>query len=180
MTPEEQAVIDAAIVWRSARTAGDVQAGESAVWDATDALMATRDRCTCDPLLKMYCERQGCLGGSGLTEWHPATFADVLAGDRIKLGQDEATVLRCNLGTWHADTSDAWRPRAWGHTELRMELDVVPGLKQYPPGTACEILCTPERLSVLRMGQAFPLSVVLSRPEILEEIPRLGRGMDPL
>lgn len=157
MTPEEGAVIEAALVAVTARSdRRDYRI--DLLMEAAGALLAARAK----------------------PEWHPATFMHVLAGDRIRLGQDEATVLRCNLGIWHADTSDAWRPKAWTHTELRMELDVVPGFQQYPPGTACEILCTPLRLAVLRMGQAFPGSTVIGRPEGIDELPRIGRGMDPL
>jgi len=93
--------------------------------------------------------------------WHPATLGAALAGDRIRIGEEETDVIRCSLGTWHADTSDAWRPKAWEHVELRMELTAVPGFVQYPPATPCEILCSPERAAILRWENAFPGSKVI-------------------
>jgi len=150
MTPEERAVIDAAIAAHCTNGTTSL-VGCAPEWCGGSGL---------DPC-KLYNAVAHLLTARVAPEWHPATFADVLAGDRIRLGQDEATVLRCNLGTWHADTSDAWRPVAWTHIELRMELDVVPGFQRYPPGTPCEILCTPERLAVLRLSRAFPGSTVI-------------------
>ena len=95
-------------------------------------------------------------------EWVTATFRDCLAGDRIRLGQEETDVIRCSSGIWHVDTSDAWRPRAWEHLELRMDLAANPGFQQYPPNTPCEILCTPARAALLTLQSAFPGSTVIS------------------
>lgn len=85
--------------------------------------------------------------------WVRTTMRHCLGGDRIRLGQEETDVLRCTLGVWHADTRDSWRPKAWEHIELRMQLAAVPGLQQYPPNTPVEILCTPERAAVLALSE---------------------------
>lgn len=103
-------------------------------------------------------------------EWAPATLAQCLAGDHIRIGTDETDVVRCSSGIWHADSSDAWRPKKWNHLELRMELAANPkqpgversGFCEYPPNLPCEILCTPERKVVLLLQSAFSGSAVIS------------------
>lgn len=159
MTPEEKAVLEAAI-------AAHCSGGTTSLTDCAPESCGGSHLDPCDlhaaVRLLLAARRRGVLDAGMPSAWYPATFADVLMNDRIRLGRDEATVLRCTLGVWHADTQDAWRPRAWQHVELRMELNVNPGLQQYPPGTACEILCTPERLALLTLGRAFPGSTVIS------------------
>lgn len=94
--------------------------------------------------------------------WIPATFADCLAGDHIRIGTEETDVLRANRGIWHADARDEWRPKAWQHLEVRLELAAVGGFPVYPPAQAIEILMTPERHAVHTLAQAFPGSTVQS------------------
>jgi len=95
-------------------------------------------------------------------EWVPATFRDCLAGDRIRIGQQETIVRECSLGAWHVDNRDPWRPKGWEHTELRMDLEANPGLKEYPPATACEILMSPDRKAAHLLVQEFPGSQIVS------------------
>ena len=94
--------------------------------------------------------------------WVTSTMTNVLINDRIRLGTDEATVLRSNRGIWNVDTRDYWQPKAFRHEEFRMALDVLPEFKQYPATLAVEILCTPERLAVLRIQEGFPGSAIVS------------------
>lgn len=94
--------------------------------------------------------------------WIPATFADCLAGDHIRIGAEETDVLRANRGIWHADARDERRPKAWQHLEVRLELVAVGGFPVYPPAQAIEILMTPERHAVHTLAQAFPGSTVES------------------
>ncbi len=101
-------------------------------------------------------------------EWIEATFRHCLAGDRIRIGQQEATVLSTTgVGRWHARnrewTDDAGKVRdhqtPWEHEELTMSLkvgDQVRPSRQYPPDTDCEILCTPERAAALLLAGSFP------------------------
>lgn len=88
--------------------------------------------------------------------WVPAVFLLCLAGDRIRIGDQETDVIRSNSGNWHADNSGYWQPKTWPHVELRMDLAANPGFREYPPQTPCEILCTPERRAVLEVMRAFP------------------------
>ncbi len=44
MTPEERAVIEAAIKWRKSGTAADMRDAISAMYNAVDALIATRSK----------------------------------------------------------------------------------------------------------------------------------------
>lgn len=164
MIPEEKAVVDAAIEAHCYNGTTSLS-GCAPEWCGGSGL---------DPC-RLHGAVERLLAARAAPVWHPATFMDVLAGDRIRLGQDEATVLRCNAGIWHADTSNAWQPKSWPHTELRMELDVVPGFQQYPPNTPCEILASPERLAVLRVQQAFPGTNVTDRG-----MASTWPGMEPL
>jgi hypothetical protein len=88
--------------------------------------------------------------------WIETTMTNCLINDRIRIGAEETTVLRSNHGLWHVDGQNYWQPVRWDHIELRMELESVPGFRQYPPAASIEILCTPERLAALRLQEAFP------------------------
>lgn len=95
---------------------------------------------------------------NGPPAWTPATFAECLAGDRIRLDGEETTVIRSSRGEWHADSSDSYHPRPWPHEELRLELEAnhEAGLIQYPAEMAIEILCTPARRAALLLQKTFP------------------------
>lgn len=96
--------------------------------------------------------------------WLSAAFADCLAGDRIRIGQEETVVRQAGTQKWHARnrewTDDAGKTRdhqtPWEHTVLRMDLEANPGMHEYPAGTACEILCDAERKASLLLQQSFP------------------------
>lgn len=103
--------------------------------------------------------------------WEPATLLYCLAGDRIRIGQDETDVLRSSSGAWHAQVVSSVLPSGktwdkvtpWEHTELRLDLSANPGFQEYPPNLPCEILCTPERLAILHLMQGIPGTTVIKR-----------------
>ncbi len=103
--------------------------------------------------------------------WKPATLLYCLAGDRIRIGQDETDVLRSSSGAWHAQVVSSVLPSGktwdkvtpWEHTELRLDLSANPGFQEYPPNLPCEILCTPERLAILHLMQGIPGTTVIKR-----------------
>jgi hypothetical protein len=148
MTPEEKAVVDAAITWRRQLAQLFATSGSSIpdhdLAHAVDDLIASRiDRSS---------------------RWMPATFADCLPGDRIRIGQEETDVRKAHRGQWHAkdrqwiDDNGKVRDHMtpWEHEELRLDLAANPGLVVYPPDTACEILCNSERAATLALQQGFP------------------------
>lgn len=103
--------------------------------------------------------------------WEPATLLYCLAGDRIRIGQDETDVLRSSSGAWHAQVVSSVLPSGktwdkvtpWEHTELRLDLSANPGFQEYPPNLPCEILCTLERLAILHLMQGIPGTTVIKR-----------------
>jgi hypothetical protein len=134
MTPEEKAVIEAARGWKLAASGIDQDEAETVLWRALEAL------------------------DSPQPQWHPATFADCLAGDRIRIGDQESDVLwTTGPQQFHARNrewiDDAGKVRdhqtPWEHIEVRMDLSANPGRREYVPSTPCEILCTPERAAAL-------------------------------
>ena len=91
--------------------------------------------------------------------WIETAMGNALINDEIRMGSERATVLRSNRGIWNADTRNSWEPKAWKHEEFRAELQgptAPPGFQQYPAAASIEILCTPERLAVLRIQEGFP------------------------
>lgn len=154
MTPEEKAVIEAAIAVRAAYQRNSrVMAGAAAsdLIDAVDVLIGFRQAAPVTPE-----------DFTSAPQWVETTMTNALINDRIRIGTEETTVLRSTHGLWHANNRDAWHPTKWQHVELRLELEAVPGLKQYPPAASIDILCTPERLAVLRIQEGFPGSAVTS------------------
>jgi hypothetical protein len=137
MTPEEKAVIEAARAWKSAPSGIEQDEAETVLWRALEALDAP------DPA------------------WRPATFADCLAGDRIRIGDQESDVLwttgpqqfHARNREWIDDNGkvrDHQKP--WEHVEVRMDLSANPGRREYVPSTPCEIYCTPERAAALMLN----------------------------
>jgi hypothetical protein len=120
------------------------------------------DECQCSRTERAYCHAENCHGGADIKEWHPATFADCLAGDRIRIGDQESDVLwTTGPQRFHVRnrewTGDDGKVRdhtvgRWDHIELRMDLSANPGRREYVPFTECEILCTPERAAALMLN----------------------------
>lgn len=101
MTPEEQAVIDAAIAWYHTETIGEAEDQSERLQDAVNALEASRV-----PQLR----------------WYPATWADVRAGDRIRLPvapDHEAVVESAVQHMWHID------PRSDRYTVIHNDHEVM-------------------------------------------------------
>lgn len=140
MTPEEKAVIDAAIAERNSLWNLFATEKDSPLVAAIDALIKSREP----------------------AEWTPATLLYCLTGDHIRIGQDETKVLRSSSGVWYVNTENYWHPTPWQHTELRLELEANPGFQEYPPNLECEILMSPERRAVFALQQAFPGTSVIS------------------
>jgi hypothetical protein len=85
-------------------------------------------------------------------EWVASTFLHIEKGDRLRMGEDEATVLAVSKLNFHADNTDPYRPKAWEHVELRA--DVGFGMTSFPTGTPVEIWCDAERKAQLIMSEA--------------------------
>lgn len=139
MTPEEKAVIEAAVKL--------YHEGQNDHWTACVVENAVG---------KMLASRESA------PEWAPAILSLCLAGDHIRIGTDETDVLSSSVGTWHVDNTDPWHPKPWTHVELYLDLAANPGFQQYPPNSPVEILCSPERKAALLLQSAFPGSAVIS------------------
>lgn len=128
--------------------------------------------------------------------WVETAMGNALINDEIRMGSEQATVVRSNRGIWNVSskrdgyktknvarvisrdplmTEGEWVPdyvegaSPWfpadRHVELRLELQgptAPAGFQQYPAAAAVEILCTPERLAVLRIQEGFPGSAPIS------------------
>lgn len=137
------AVVDQAIRWSQTETVGQAE-------DAGEALQDT-----VADLLRSRAPRYA---------WTPATFGDLLPGDRVRIGTQEADVTRVNRGDWHARNrvwiDDSGRERdhqtPWEHEELNIDLTANPGFHDYDPAIKCEILADADRRAVLTVQQAFP------------------------
>lgn len=157
MTPEEQAVIDAAVAW--------VYGDRDPRLD--DHIVAAVEEMRRDRVKPLEPE----------PIWVESTMSSCLTGDRIRMGSEQTTVLFSNRTKWsisrrregwwvptedggylHSDQYSAgsqpcFPAKVW--TELKMELEAIPERRSYPPNAAVEILCTPERLATLRIQEAF-------------------------
>jgi hypothetical protein len=169
MTPEERAVIEAAIRWSRTETVGQAEDASEALQDLVADLLRARTAPDYEVPRRPTEAEYGSLPildpailKPAALVWVETTMRQCLAGDRIRIGAEETDVIRSSSGIWHADSSDAWHPRAWEHMELRMELAVVPGFTQYPPNASVEILCTPERKALLLLQGSFPGATVIS------------------
>lgn len=169
MTPEEKAVVEAAIAERNSLWNLFATGENSPLIAAIDALIYSCPECnagghTCpgdgNPIghTAADCGEHDQINEADLipaAKWIETTMGHCLINDRIRIGSEEATVLRSNRGVWNVDARNEWRPKAWQHVELRLELDVVPGFKQYPEHASIDLLCTPERLAVLRIQEGL-------------------------
>lgn len=176
MTPEEKAVIDAAINWLTVGTRAKefgLCEEERFLTGAVQSLIYVREHEDVPPLHPDTVITRESSGATAMKierwqgdpkVWTPATFLYALAGDRIRIGTDETDVLRSSSGAWHANVVSSVLPSGktwdkvtpWEHTELRLDLSANPGFREYPADTPCEILCTPERLAVLTLMTVFP------------------------
>lgn len=88
--------------------------------------------------------------------WIAATWRYVLAGDRVRLGQDEAEVTASNVGERHVDTSDYWHPKPWEHTEVKVKLKHTGEVwLPWPPDDEVEIFMDASRACAYILQKAF-------------------------
>jgi hypothetical protein len=205
VTPEEKAVIDAAIEWRhvAGRDVDQSIPGVSPTGDlkgVVDALIFSCPECnagghTCpgdgNPIShtatdcgeheeetpsnagRAWGKPKQVGDGQMISDWVPTTLLYALAGDRLRIGQDETDVLRSSSGAWHANVISSVLPSGkvwdkihpWEHRELRLELSANPGFRHYPEDHSCEILMSAERRAVHLLMSAFPGSTVLDSPQ---------------
>ncbi len=93
----------------------------------------------------------------GHPDWMPATWRYVLKGDWVRLGESEAEVTASNVGEWHVDTSDYWRPKPWEHTEVKVQLKHTGKVwLPWPASSEVEILMDGTRRAAYVLQQAFP------------------------
>jgi|SRR5882757_4110517 len=81
-------------------------------------------------------------------EWIPAEWEYVLTGDHVRIGQQEADVADSNVGMWHVDNTDEYRPKRWDHKTVTIKLTHLTGRLTFPPGGPVEILMNRERQAV--------------------------------
>lgn len=98
--------------------------------------------------------------------WNLGTWAEVVPGDRVRLGGVEADVKLRYLGEWFAqidskrmDSGVWWDTiKAWRHFEVKvmLQMDGQPE-KSYtlPPAGEVEILCDAERTAALLLQKEF-------------------------
>jgi hypothetical protein len=164
VTPEEKAVIEAAMLWRDR---GEHERARGTLETAVDALIATRDECRCVRTERMYCHAENCHGGADVADWVPATIADALAGDRVRLGGSEAVVEGVGPA-WHghvrpgSGTSSNNPPMAQEHTLIPIRLAGRKELLHLAPTLAIEILADASRRAALVLQHAFPGSTSIT------------------
>ena len=86
------------------------------------------------------------------SHWVPSTFLHIEEGDRLRIGEDEATVLAVSKLGFHADNTRPRDPKPWEHVELRADLGF--GMTSFPTNTAVEILCSVARRALLNLSEA--------------------------
>lgn len=146
MTPEEKAVIDQAVRWSRTETIGQAEDASEALQDLVAELLRSRETVAPRP------------------EWVPATFGDLMPGDRVRIGTQEADVTKVSRGDWHARNrvwiDDAGRERdhqiPWEHEELNIDFTANPGLHDYDPDVECEILADATRRAAMLVHDVFP------------------------
>lgn len=75
-----------------------------------------------------------------MEDWQPRTWADVAAGDTVRLAGVTAEVHGATRLTWHVDpSSDIYRPTAWVREVVHVKLSGRP-LLDMPPSGPVEVL----------------------------------------
>ena len=153
MTPEEEAVIEAAIAFRegSARTGIPPSPGD--LLRTVDALHVARRVHDHAP----GAHRETCLADEQTT-WAVAEWRWVLAGDRVRLKGQEAAVTTSDVGSWHAAieskrlSSGKWWDKVtpWEHMEVAVRLEHMGDrMLRFPASGKVEILCDEDRAKLL-------------------------------
>lgn len=152
MTPEEQAVIDAALTWGRTETIGQAEDASYALQDALAELVKSRIPDTS-------------------AKWVETTWRYALPGDHVRMNGAYATVMKSSTSHWHIDPqSSKYEPIALEHEAVNVALALPVGpedeystVKPYSfvPGLAVEIEMTAERRAVHTVQRAFPGSTLL-------------------
>lgn len=116
MTPEERAVIQAAIADHrgcAPESCGGSRLDPCRLGNAIEAYRSAQaasprddvDGCACSPAEKIYCASSDCKGGSQVPIWVARTWVDVRSGDDVRLPGTEnyAHVQRAVHLHWHVD-----------------------------------------------------------------------------
>lgn len=176
MTPEERAVIDAAIERWSSWIADETESEDLDLAGAVQALIFTCPRCnagghTCPgcgagightATAYAQCEREALPYDAPVDtelKWWPRTYADVRTGDTIRASADApvARVLTCSQGHWHVRASGKTGP--WAHMDdVPVEHDITAVRLDYAGGD-------PERL--LHIPSTAPVEIQLTEAEFL-------------
>lgn len=104
-------------------------------------------------------------GYARTAKWTPATWGQVVTGDRVRLGVQEAEVYTAVRLNWHADNSDPYRPKPWEHSVMRVRLTHLADVLNFPAGDPVEILADAGRRAELALSAAFPGTVVIESGE---------------
>ena len=178
MTPEERAVIQAAIAWKEGL---DPIRFRHVHGDPSDVLLVAVNalifrcadcnsgghRCPSDGKSIPHGEAD-----CGEPEWILTDWIHVLPGDTIRVPgkTQEATVQSLQIGEWHADVmsrlmeSGRWWDdvTAWDHKEIAVRLTHMPErLLRFRPGAPIEILMSEERKAILVLQGTFPGSTIV-------------------
>ena len=178
MTPEEKAVIKAAVEMRNALTLDPhVPPGTGQLINAIDALIYSCPQCNAGGHTCLGCGEniahtetacpnweQGCATLERPAEWVPATMREAIKGDTVRLGTSEAKVA--GIGPdWkgHVDPrSGKYEALPLEHTLIPVRLEGRDDLLHLAPTLEIEILMTIERRAALVVQRAFPGSSVTS------------------
>lgn len=176
MTPEEKAVVDAAL--RGHRGCAPETCGGSGLDPCRlgNAIAAYLAICRCSRTERMYCQSDNCHGGADLLDeprWVLRTWADVVTGDEVRMPGTEHTAtiaMRYRhpsedpAGTsWHVVPSTDTGP--WAHTKDHF---VQPG--------ECVVLFSTEPTGQPRfMKPAAPVEIKMTTAE-LAALELIGHG----
>jgi hypothetical protein len=166
VTPEEKAVIQAAIKTRSQALAGLPSAADE-LRVAIDELIYACNDCNYGKHQCPGCGEDIQHGDTDcgkdctrvdVLEWIPSVMRHVQKHDELRIGTDVAICVASTAIDWHADNSNKYEPQPWEHTEVRLQLRIGDELFSllFAPNTPVEILCSAERKAQLLLQQSFP------------------------
>lgn len=135
----QMSVVEAAIaLYEEYRTTGTRTPGP--LWDATGELLAALEPGEASTKPARWV----------VTQWQYTT-----AGDRVRLGGQEAVIEGFAKNRWHVDNTDPWHPKPWEHTSVLVKLQHLPAPINFPPASEVEVLADQAREAQLVLGFAF-------------------------
>jgi hypothetical protein len=87
--------------------------------------------------------------------WMVTQWQYTAAGDRVRLGGQEAVIEGFAKNRWHVDNTDPWHPKPWEHTSVLVKLQHLPAPINFPPASEVEVLADQAREAQLVLGFAF-------------------------